>query len=109
MLKLLQGAVENVLDRSSYIQLRDGSIMELSHNSRKIILQTLDEMSSGALRCLGFAYKVDLSEFATYDGEDHPAHELLLNPSNYSSIESKLIFVGLVGLRVSSWVFLFSL
>eukprot|EP00262_Sarcandra_glabra_P011681 TRINITY_DN2859_c0_g3_i1.p1 TRINITY_DN2859_c0_g3~~TRINITY_DN2859_c0_g3_i1.p1 ORF type:complete len:510 (-),score=84.30 TRINITY_DN2859_c0_g3_i1:121-1590(-) len=56
-------------------------------------------MSTAALRCLGFAYKEDLSEFATYDGEGHPAHKFLLDPSNYLSIESNLIFVGLAGLR----------
>ncbi|XP_057473945.1 calcium-transporting ATPase 1, endoplasmic reticulum-type-like [Actinidia eriantha] len=97
---LVKGAVENVLERSSYVQLLDGSIVELDQTSRETILQSLHEMSSSALRCLGFAYKEDLREFATYNGdEDHPAHELLLNPSNYSSIESKLIFVGLAGLR----------
>ncbi|GFZ13212.1 endomembrane-type CA-ATPase 4 [Actinidia rufa] len=97
---LVKGAVENVLERSSHVQLLDGSIVELDQTSRETILQSLHEMSSSALRCLGFAYKEDLREFATYNGdEDHPAHELLLNPSNYSSIESKLIFVGLAGLR----------
>ncbi|KAF5954145.1 hypothetical protein HYC85_007001 [Camellia sinensis] len=94
------GAVEYVLERSSFVQLLDGSIVELNQTSRDIILQSLHEMSSSALRCLGFAYKEDLREFATYNGdEDHPAHELLLNPSNYSAIESKLTFVGLAGLR----------
>ncbi|XP_052185959.1 calcium-transporting ATPase 4, endoplasmic reticulum-type-like [Diospyros lotus] len=97
---LVKGAVENVLERSSFVQLLDGSIVELDQTSRDSILQSMDEMSSSALRCLGFAYKEDLHEFATYNGdEDHPAHELLLNPSNYFSIESKLIFVGLAGLR----------
>ncbi|GAB4858885.1 Calcium-transporting ATPase 1, endoplasmic reticulum-type, partial [Ancistrocladus abbreviatus] len=58
-------------------------------------------MSKNALRCLGFAYKVDLpKEFATYNGDDdHPAHGMLLNLSNYSSIESKLIFVGFARIR----------
>ncbi|KAK9269212.1 hypothetical protein L1049_000982 [Liquidambar formosana] len=43
---------------------------------------------------------VELSKFETYDGdEDHLAHRLLLEPSNYSSIESKLIFVALAGVR----------
>lgn len=84
------------------MQLLDGSVMPLDHNSRSLILDALHDMSCNALRCLGFAYKVELPEFETYDGsEDHPSHELLLNPSNYSSIESELIFVGLVGLRVS--------
>lgn len=97
-----QGAVENVLERSSKIQLVDGSIAQLDQNSRIAILHALHEMSTGALRCLAFAYKDELQEFDTYDGgEDHPAYKLLLDPSNYSSIESELIFVGLVGLRVS--------
>lgn len=65
-------------------------------------MQSLNEMTSEALRCLGFAYKNELREFDTYDGsEDHPAHKLLLSPSNYSLIESELIFVGFVGLRVN--------
>ncbi|TYI35085.1 hypothetical protein ES332_A03G051300v1 [Gossypium tomentosum] len=97
---LVKGAVENLLERSSFIQLLDGSTVELDKYSKDLILQVLREMSTDALRCLGFAYKEELPEFATYNGdEDHPAHQLLLNPSNYSSIESNLIFVGLVGLR----------
>ncbi|XP_059660674.1 calcium-transporting ATPase 1, endoplasmic reticulum-type-like [Cornus florida] len=97
---LVKGAVENLLERSSFVQLSDGSFVELEQTSREAILLSLKEMSSSALRCLGFAYKLDLPEFATYNGdEEHPAHNLLLNPSNYSSIESELIFVGLAGLR----------
>ncbi|KAF7804519.1 Calcium-transporting ATPase 4, endoplasmic reticulum-type [Senna tora] len=97
---LVKGAVENLLERSSKIQLRDGSVVKLDDNARNLILQALHEMSTGALRCLGFAYKDDLPMFEDYCGnDDHPAHQLLLNPSNYSSIESELIFVGLVGLR----------
>ncbi|GMY10741.1 calcium-transporting ATPase 4, endoplasmic reticulum-type-like [Fagus crenata] len=97
---LVKGAVENVLERSSFVQLLDGSVVELNQRSRDLILKSLNEMSTKALRCLGFAYKDDLLDFATYNGdEDHPAHQLLLDPLNYSSIESNLIFVGLVGLR----------
>ncbi|KAK5818257.1 Calcium-transporting ATPase 4, endoplasmic reticulum-type -like protein [Gossypium arboreum] len=97
---LVKGAVENLLERSSFMQLCDGSIIELDQYSKDLILQSLHEMSTDALRCLGFAYKEEPFEFTTYNGdEDHPAHQLLLNPSNYSSIESKLIFSGLVGLR----------
>ncbi|KAE8038965.1 hypothetical protein FH972_011424 [Carpinus fangiana] len=96
---LVKGAVENVLERSSFMQLLDGSVVELDQHSRNLILESLREMSTSALRCLGFAYKDELLEFETYNGHDHPAHQLLLEPSNYSSIESKLIFVGLVGLR----------
>lgn len=94
--------MENVLERSSFIQLLDGSIVKLNQHSRDLILKSLNEMSTSALRCLGFAYKDDLSDFATYNGdEDHPAHQQLLNPSSYSLIESNLIFAGMAGLRVS--------
>ncbi|KAJ4704780.1 Calcium-transporting ATPase [Melia azedarach] len=97
---LVKGAVENLLERSNKMQLLDGSVVPLDHSSRSVISDALHEMSTGALRCLGFAYKDELPEFETYDGnEDHPAHALLLNPSNYASIESGLTFVGLVGLR----------
>ncbi|KAJ8493877.1 hypothetical protein OPV22_015598 [Ensete ventricosum] len=96
---LVKGAVENLLERSTYIQLLDGSVVLLDDSSKNMILNALREMSTNALRCLGFAYKDDLAEFSAYDGGDHPAHKLLLDPSNYASIETGLIFVGLVGLR----------
>ncbi|KAI3786997.1 hypothetical protein L1987_41138 [Smallanthus sonchifolius] len=97
---LVKGAVENLLERSSHIQLLDGSVKELDQMSKSVILDSLNEMSTSALRVLGFAYKDDPSEFTNYNGEeDHPAHNLLLDPTNYSSIESNLTFVGLAGLR----------
>ncbi|KAL8129870.1 hypothetical protein V2J09_019025 [Rumex salicifolius] len=97
---LVKGAVENVLERSSFVQLLDGSIIELNQEMKNSIIQSLKEMSTSALRCLAFAFKNDLPDFDTYDGdEDHPAHQLLLNPSNYPSIENKLIFVGMAGIR----------
>ncbi|CAN6897762.1 unnamed protein product [Brassica oleracea] len=98
---LVKGAVKNVLERSTHIQLLDGSKQELDEYSRHLILQSMHDMSMSALRCLVFAFADVPSDFATYDGsEDHPAHQQLLNPSNYSSIESNLTFVGFVGLRV---------
>ncbi|KAK6290389.1 hypothetical protein POUND7_001930 [Theobroma cacao] len=97
---LVKGAVENLLERSSKMQLCDGSVVPLDQNSRNLVSCALQDVSSCQLRCLGFAYKDELPEFETYDGgDDHPAHDLLLDPSNYSSIESNLTFVGLVGLR----------
>ncbi|XP_062081932.1 calcium-transporting ATPase 4, endoplasmic reticulum-type-like [Humulus lupulus] len=97
---LVKGAVENLLERSTSVQLADGTAVPLDQNIRDLILESLHEMSTSALRCLGFAYKEDLPKFSTYDGdEDHEAHQLLLNPTNYSQIESELTFVGLVGIR----------
>ncbi|XP_066362867.1 calcium-transporting ATPase 4, endoplasmic reticulum-type-like [Miscanthus floridulus] len=96
---LVKGAVETLLERSSHLQLKDGSVVPLDEKAKKTVLASLHEMSTKALRCLGFAYKEDLAEFATYDGENHPAHKLLLDPANYAAIETDLIFAGLVGLR----------
>ncbi|PKU70635.1 calcium-transporting ATPase 1, endoplasmic reticulum-type-like [Dendrobium catenatum] len=96
---LVKGAVESLLERSSYIQLLDGYVVRLTESSKSLILQAVHEMSINALRCLGFAYKEDVADFSNYDGEGHPAHKLLLDPSNYAFIESDLIFAGLVGLR----------
>ncbi|KAK1427156.1 hypothetical protein QVD17_15839 [Tagetes erecta] len=97
---LVKGAVENLLERSSHLQLLDGSVVELDNRAKTVILNSLNELSSSALRVLGFAYKEDPPEFTTYNGdEDHPAHNLLLDPANYSKIESNLVFAGLAGLR----------
>ncbi|KAJ7529833.1 hypothetical protein O6H91_15G068600 [Diphasiastrum complanatum] len=96
---LVKGAVENVLERCSFLQLKDGSIVEVDNHVREIVIAKHNSMSSKALRCLGLAYKEALGEFSTYDGETHPAHKKLLDPANYASIESNLIFVGMVGLR----------
>lgn len=97
----MQGAVENVLERSAYVQLADGSTAIIDEQCRKLLLLRHSEMSSKGLRCLGLAYKDDLGELSDYYAESHPAHKKLLDPSSYSSIESNLVFVGVVGLRVS--------
>lgn len=96
----VKGAVENLLERSTHMQLMDGSVVELDHNSKDLILKSLIDMSSKALRVLGFAYKDNPPQFETYNGhEDHPGHALLLDPANYPSIESNLIFAGMAGIR----------
>ncbi|XP_077234433.1 calcium-transporting ATPase, endoplasmic reticulum-type-like [Tasmannia lanceolata] len=96
---LLKGAVESVLERSSHVQLADGSAVPMDEPCRQLLVAKLLEMSSKGLRCLGFAYKDDLGELSDYYAETHPAHKKLLDPSNYSAIESNLVFVGVVGLR----------
>ncbi|KAI7751446.1 hypothetical protein M8C21_001182 [Ambrosia artemisiifolia] len=97
---LVKGAVEGLLERSSYIQLLDGSTVELDQRAKEVILDNLNAMSKSALRVLGFAYKEEPEQFKTYNGNEyHPAHSLLLDPANYSSIESNLVFAGMVGLH----------
>ncbi|KAJ6809905.1 calcium-transporting ATPase, endoplasmic reticulum-type [Iris pallida] len=96
---LVKGGIESILERSSHAQLADGSIAAIDEPCRQLILARVHEMSSKGLRCLGFAYKDELGEFSDYSSDTHPAHEKLLDPANYSEIESNLVFVGGVGLR----------
>lgn len=97
----LQGAVESLLERSSHVQLADGSLAPIDEHCRQLLLSRHQEMSSKGLRCLGLAYKDDLGDFSDYSNETHPAHKKLLDPACYSSIENDLVFIGVVGLRVS--------
>lgn len=96
---LVKGAFESLLERSTYVQLADGSTVPLDESCRQLLLLKQLEMSSKGLRCLGLAYKDDLGELSGYYAATHPAHKKLLDPSCYSSIESDLVFVGVVGLR----------
>ncbi|KAF9687949.1 hypothetical protein SADUNF_Sadunf02G0146300 [Salix dunnii] len=64
-----------------------------------IIFETPGDEFQG-VGCLGLAYKDDLGEFSDYYSESHPAHKKLLDPTCYMSIETDLVFVGVVGLRV---------
>lgn len=96
---LVKGSVESLLERSSHVQLANGSVVPLDEPCRLLMLSRHLEMSSKGLRCLGMAYKDELGEFSDYYSESHPAHKKLLDPSCYSTIESDLVFVGVVGLR----------
>lgn len=96
---LVKGAVESLLERSSHVQLADGSVVPIDEPCRQLLSLRLLEMSSKGLRCLGLAYKDDLGEFSDYHAENHRAHKKLLDPAYYMSIESDLVFVGVVGLR----------
>ncbi|MBA0846688.1 hypothetical protein Goshw_005643 [Gossypium schwendimanii] len=96
---LVKGAVESLVERSTHVQLADGSLVPMDESCSQLLLSRNSEMSSKGLRCLGLAYKDDLGEFSDYHSENHPAHKKLLDPASYSSIESDLVFVGVVGLR----------
>lgn len=88
------------MDRSSFLQLADGRVVAMRQETRELLLRKMQSMTSKALRCLALAYKEDLKEFADYDGEVHHAHAQLQEPANYTTIESELVFVGMLGLRV---------
>lgn len=95
----VKGASEFVLDRCSSVQCRDGIIMPMSSELRERISEEALSMTSRALRVLAMAVRVDLKELSTYDGDTHPSQSFLVNPENYTAVESDLTFVGLVGLQ----------
>ncbi|PHT97489.1 Calcium-transporting ATPase 2, endoplasmic reticulum-type [Capsicum chinense] len=77
----------------------DRSTVPIDESCRQLLLSRLLEMSSKGLRFLGLAYKDDLGELSGYNAETHPAHKKLLDPSCCCSIESDLVFLGVVGQR----------
>lgn len=96
---LVKGAVESLADRSWHVQLANGSVVPMDKTCRELLLSRHAQMSSKGLRCLGLAYKDDLGDLSDYNGEHHPSHHKLVDPACYTSIETDLIFVGVVGLR----------
>lgn len=95
------------MERCTRVQLLDGSVANMTEGARDALLGKLNGLSARALRCLGLAYKDDLQELSDYDGENHPGHGRLLDTENYEKIESNLIFVGMVGIRVITVLRLF--
>ncbi|KVH89019.1 Calcium-transporting P-type ATPase, subfamily IIA, SERCA-type [Cynara cardunculus var. scolymus] len=69
--------------KSMSVILADGSVVPMDEACRKLLLSRHAEMSSKGLRCLGLAYKDDLGELADYDGEHHPSHKKLVDPTCY--------------------------
>ncbi|MED1790030.1 calcium-translocating P-type ATPase, SERCA-type [Brevibacillus laterosporus] len=79
---LTKGAVEALLQHSSHIYWQ-GEIVPLTTAHRIAVAKQTEEMASGALRVLGFAYR-SLQNYIT--GETP------------SALETNLIFVGMVGM-----------
>eukprot|EP00438_Fugacium_kawagutii_P009353 Skav212071 [mRNA] locus=scaffold867:51197:54487:+ [translate_table: standard] len=69
----------------------------LTEDSKKLILAKMLEMAGEALRTLALAVKFDLkdSKLNDYDGQGHPSHGLLCDPSNFASVEQ-----GMAGISV---------
>ncbi len=73
----IKGAPERIIEKSNYIY-EDGIVKPLTYQKKKLICNSLEAMSSRALRCIGAAYKVD---------------GLVKN----EKLENDLIFIGLAG------------
>lgn len=96
---LVKGAAECVLERCNRVLLPDGSTQSLTPACKQRILAAVEAMAEKALRCLALARKSELGDLANYDGTSPTAAaKRLQDIAQYSSIESDLVFVGLVGL-----------
>lgn len=73
----VKGAPERILEKSNYIY-EDGIVKPLTYQRKKMISNSIEAMSSRALRCIAAAYKVD-------------------NLTKSERLENDLIFVGLAG------------
>lgn len=98
---LAKGAAECILERCNRCMMPDGSVVPMTPAIRSGIEEEISRMASSALRCLAIAHKTDLKDpLADFNGDSHhPAYTLLGDISNYSSIESDMVFLGLVGLQ----------
>ncbi|MGL4991448.1 MAG: calcium-translocating P-type ATPase, PMCA-type [Sarcina sp.] len=74
----VKGAPERILEKCTHI-LENGTIRSLTVQKKQLIIESMDNMSKRALRCMAGAYKES-------------------NLKKDNSIESNLIFVGLVGI-----------
>ena len=97
---LVKGAPEGLISRCTKILQSDGKVVNLDKASTDAILGQQQRMAGRALRVLALAYKDLSGDLGSYDGtREHPANKTLSqDTSTFASIESDLIFVGLVGI-----------
>ncbi len=78
----------------------DGSEEKLTPAMRKQISAEIESYAGDALRTLALAQKTDLpAPYSEYNGQaSHKAHKQIC-PENFTTIESDLTFVGLVGIQ----------
>jgi Ca2+-transporting ATPase len=102
---LVKGAPNLLIERCTYVKLRDGTISKMTGELRRSIEKTVSEMAARPLRCLALAVKdcKDLDEslqnYAPNNQDDVANHPLLSDSSNYKNIESGLTLVGVVGIK----------
>ena len=102
---LVKGAPNLLLERCTHVKYRDGNVVKLSGRLRRDITSKINAMAARPLRCIALAVKdscdldKSLKHFAPRDDRDIARHPLLKDASTYSSIESGLTLVGIVGIK----------
>ncbi|MFH0955217.1 MAG: cation-translocating P-type ATPase [Candidatus Micrarchaeota archaeon] len=95
-----KGSCESILSISSFLMEND-KIVSLTDAKKKELLQKNDELASTGLRVLGFAYKELNENEMQKNRTKNSANSSNSNSDNSlaaEKIESKLVFLGLVGM-----------
>jgi P-type Ca2+ transporter type 2C len=102
---LVKGAPNLLMERCTHVKYRDGTIVKLTGQLRRDIESKVSLLAKRPLRCLALAVKDysnlenSLKRFTPKDERDIARHPLLSDSSKYTSVESGLTLVGIVGIK----------
>ena len=108
---LVKGAPNLLINRCTHVKLRNGKVVKLTGALRREVENKVSNLAGKPLRMLGLAIKETVfldRSLKQYNGTEafnrnkdelQKKHPLLDNPDKYSSIESGLTLVGLVGIK----------
>eukprot|EP01022_Parablepharisma_sp_SALTPOND_P018699 TRINITY_DN309_c0_g1_i1.p1 TRINITY_DN309_c0_g1~~TRINITY_DN309_c0_g1_i1.p1 ORF type:complete len:670 (+),score=77.62 TRINITY_DN309_c0_g1_i1:154-2010(+) len=95
---LIKGAAEVVLQkRCKYLKMQDNSIVELTDDLRKSLMESFASSASKNLRCIALAIRENMGPYATTPVEK--LKELSEDSDNYEAIEQDCVFLGYVGMQ----------
>ncbi|CAG9462418.1 unnamed protein product [Pedinophyceae sp. YPF-701] len=100
---LCKGAAECVLERCDRYLAPSGKPVPMSAGVRKTLAAEIEAMASQALRTLALAARAgsEMGPLGSYDGDHaHPGHKTMQDPKLYPEVESKMVFLGMVGIQV---------
>jgi P-type Ca2+ transporter type 2C len=102
---LVKGAPNLLIQRCTHVKTRNGNVVKLSGELRRIIESKISEMAARPLRCIALAVKDSehlestLRHFVPSSEGDIAKHPLLSKQENYKNIESGLTLVGVAGIK----------
>jgi Ca2+-transporting ATPase len=63
------------------------------------LLDSIKHLAEKGLRTLAICIQEDCGELSSYNGPQHPAHQLLVDMNNYKDLERNPIILGIVALQ----------
>ncbi|KAF8817917.1 sarco/endoplasmic reticulum Ca2+-ATPase, partial [Cardiosporidium cionae] len=89
----VKGAPESIIERCSSCMLPDGKCFTLTDEMKQNLLKNVNFMAKEALRVLAFAISYECGSLSSYTGPSHPAHQHLLDHSNYANAGIKVMMI----------------